>query len=206
MQAMFPSIPKSSENNYSFDPKIVNKYGAVHFDASATKYRVSKEEFLYLRDKAIQNGGSSIKAAQILWLTRHILLLVWIALIVWKIIGIFTVSSDYRSTAIVQLVIYFFSNLLIFLLIKFLGDYYAKQGCKGIKTFLNQQNNILYNKRGLHWKIHPTCAFMQLSIDEDSTRPNNYVAPVITTTQDSEPRVDLEASNESPGVQKIGIN
>jgi len=203
---MFPSIPPSDENNYSFDPKIVNKFGTVNFDPNATKYRVSKEEFLYLRDKAIQNGGSYIKIAQTLWFIRHILILAWLALVVWRIIAIFLVASDYRGSAIIQLVIYFFVSLVVVIFIKFLGDYYAKQGCKGIKTFLNQQNNILYNKRGLHWKIHPACHFMQLSIDEDS-RPNNYIAPVIGAGQDTEiKKGDLEANNESPGTVKIGIN
>jgi len=203
---MFASIPASDENNYSFDPKIINKYGRVNFDPSATKFRVSKEEFLYLRDKAIQNGGPAIIIAQSIWFVTHILILAWLAITVWKIIAIFLAASDSRSSAIISFVLYFFINLVILILAKFLGYYYAKQGCKGIKAFLNQQNNILYNKRGLHWKIHPACYFMQLSIDEDS-RANNYVAPVITTGQDLDiQKGDLETGNEGPGVVKIGIN
>ena len=176
IQSVFPTIPQSTENSYHFDPRIINAWAKPRFDPEKTKNRISNEEFLYLRDKVIQNGGSSIKIARFLWFLRRLLLLVWLAIFTWRFILIFTDNSHEKSDLILQAVIYAVGILVLIILVRILGDYYAKRGTRNIKTFLNQQNTILYNRRNLNWRIHPTCVFMQLGMDEDA-KGSLYVPP-----------------------------
>jgi len=184
-QSVFPSIPDSDEHNYFLDPKIVNPVGQVPFNDGATGFRVNKEEFLYLRDKAIQNGGSSIKVAQFFWHLRQFLCILWLAILVWRTIMLFTDTNVEEADLVIDLVIYLASVLALIIISKIVGNYYAKQGAKGIKVFLNQQNAILYNKRGLNWKVHPACLYLQLEMQEYNGGAS-YIAPQVNAGESDE--------------------
>ena len=200
LQSVLPSIPNSDEKNYYIDPKIINPVGHVNFNSGATSFRVSKEEFLYLRDKSIQNGGSAIKIAQFLWYFRQFLILFLLAILVWRTILLFTDTSVEESQLIIGLVIYFCSTIAVIIITKVLGNYYAKQASKGIKAFLGQQNSILYNKRGLNWKIHPSCVYLQLEM-QDYNRGNSYTAPNVNSNASDEAEGRDENEQIEPRVE-----
>jgi len=172
----FPIIPSSNERSYYIDPKIINKLGKIDYNPKCTNYRVNKEEFLYLRDKAAEKGGSPIKIAQIFWFARQTLFILLIIILIVNLARILSGEENMLKDLIVETIVYTITIIIVIIMTRIFGDHFARKGTMTIKVFLREQNNILYRRRGLYWRIHPTCVYIQLVMDEDY-RESTYIAP-----------------------------
>lgn len=186
LKKIIPTVPKSTDNLYNFDPQLINKWRPVKFDSGRTGFRVSKEEIGYLQAKMLQNGGSSLKTAQILWLLRRVFLVIWIVISIWRLV-VLCVDKDKsdHSENVASFVACLIGILAFVILLRMIGDMFAQKASKQIRAFLNQQNAILYSKRGLGWRINSTCRYMQLGMDEGVTE-SMYQPPSVEVERQSD--------------------
>jgi len=151
-------IPESTPNQYNFDPKIAT-FGQPKFDSNKTAGRISKEEFINLRAKVLQNIGSGLTLVRSLFYLRFITAFLSLAFGAFRLImsyihGYHIPQSEY------------FIFLAIIIVPNFIVNYtwrsVSKKTVKKIQTVLDGENRAIYASREISWKISPNLRYMNI--------------------------------------------
>jgi len=145
----FSSVPKSTETDYYFDPKILTS-GKPNFETDMVKYQISEQEFFQMRKAMLEVGDPNLKAMKITFILMviHAILCFMVA----AGIGIFALCF---SAKIAQL---FFPSLGLIasfvvpnLVLQWYWKYAMGKACKIIEKLFESQNDIVYSLKGISW-------------------------------------------------------
>ncbi len=198
--------PKSTETDYYLDPKLL-LLGSLTFKPSKLQNKLSKEEFIEMREEMKKIGGGWLTAAK----TFLILFLIYsppctILGAGTMIYNIFFDGQDFKIPWVVNICGMLFPNLL-FQIFCVICMYKA---CQNLKPFFALKKNPIYSSRGIKWISYNHLLYIRISLIDPEARKsvqsaknsvrnsvrNSYLPPPQVIKSASLDTVDDEKSNQ----------
>jgi len=157
------SIPKSTETDYYWDPKLVTS-GEPNFEPAQVSNKISKQEFSEMRQTMRSAGGEDLKSANLLF----IVLRVYIVLFIETFVGILIFGlalteriENLKNALLINFVVWIIPSFAFLCW----SHYYVRKAYKKICKVL-ELSGKLYLLRGIVWIMSKDLMFVQIKVVE----------------------------------------